>query len=163
MKEPECCYAKLPITKRLMSGISDAPKICSQKQLLNHVQGGICPGASVCGRQCNVSYLMVCVSNIRLKKNKVLLAGGVGIQTSPHHQMFLTETAPVTVMDGEHFTLPDIFWMTCWGSGDSFGFIALPGRVLNKNHEGEVNIKWPDVSAINYLTNEMPLLRKWSF
>lgn len=44
---------------------------------------------------------------------KVLLAGGVGIQTSPHHQMFLTETAPVTVMDGEHFTLPDIFWMTC--------------------------------------------------
>lgn len=49
----------------------------------------------------------------QIKKKKVLLAGGVGIQTSPHHQMFLTETAPVTVMDGEHFTLPDIFWMTC--------------------------------------------------
>lgn len=116
MKEPECCYAKLPVTNRLMSGISDAPKICSQKQLLKHVQGGICPGASVDGRQCNV-YLMVCASNIRFFNfiffKKVLLAGGVGIQTSPHQQMFLTETAPVTVMDGEHFTLPDIFWMTC--------------------------------------------------
>lgn len=159
MKEPECCHAKLPITKRLMSGISDAPKICSQKQLPKHVQGGICPGGSVYGRQCNVSYLMAHQTSHK-KGSLGRRSRDSSISTSPD----VPDWDSTCHCHGRGafyppwYILDDLlrFWGQFWLHCSSW-------QSPQQNHEGEVNINWPDVSAINYLTNEMLLLWKWSF